>query len=107
MDLQVKSELALGNGVVDTKSYLPLIAVKNGQSVTMFTDGFIDFSNVPKLTFPDSRFNFLVKFYLRTTGTNEAVPIKVLMVEAGRTEVELALGAVYYVTAELIIKENQ
>jgi hypothetical protein len=41
MDQQVKQEQALGNAVIDTKSYLPLIAVKNGNVVTMFTDGFI------------------------------------------------------------------
>jgi hypothetical protein len=51
MDAQVFKFADLGDGVVDTRTYLPFIAVKNGQNVRMFTDGFIDFSVVPVLKF--------------------------------------------------------
>lgn len=107
MDQQVKQIESLGNGVIDTKTYLPLIAVKNGQMVHLSTDGFIDFSNVPKLTFPDSRFAFAVKFYEKDVGANiDATPAKILIMGAGRTELELNEAHVYFVEATLLTKEN-
>lgn len=108
MDQQVKQIEILGNGVIDTKTYLPLIAVKNGQMVHLSTDGFIDFTNVPKLTFPDSRFAFAVKFYEKGVGANiDATPVKVLVIDAGRTEIEINETAIYFAEATLLIKENQ
>lgn len=108
MDSQVLRYADLGDGVVDTKTYLPFIAVKNGQNVRMFTDGFIDFSVVPVLKFPDSRFNFAVKFYEQESGEIvNAYPSRALIVEAGRTEMEINETAVAYAEAELLTKENQ
>ena len=105
MDTQVKQTEFLGNGVVDTKTFLPFIAVKNGQMVHLSTDGFVDFSNVSKLTFPDSRFAFAVK--LTTDTITDATPVKVLVIDAGRTEIEINESAIYFAEATLLIKENQ
>lgn len=108
MDTQVKQTEFLGNGVVDTKTFLPFIAVKNGQMVHLSTDGFVDFSNVSKLAFPDSRFAFAVKFYELTPDTiTDATPVKVLVIDAGRTEIEINESAIYFAEATLLIKENQ
>lgn len=107
MDNAIKQIDSLGNGVIDTKSFLPLVAVKNGQMVHLFTDGFIDFTNVTELRFPDSRFAFAVKFYERTPGTMiDATPKKSIVMGAGRTVLELNDASVYYVEATLLIKEN-
>jgi hypothetical protein len=108
MDTQVKQSAFLGNGVVDTKSYLPFVAVKNGQTVRLFTDGFVDFTNVPVLKFPDSRFAFAVKFYEVQSGEFvNAYPARALIVQAGRTEMEINEQLVAYAEAELVTKENQ
>jgi hypothetical protein len=108
MDQQVKQEQTLGNAVIDTKSYLPLIAVKNGNVVTMFTDGFVDLSHVSTLRLPDSRFAYVVKFYEQDSGARiDTTPTKAIMVEAGRTTLEINESSPCFVEAELIAKENQ
>jgi len=107
MDQQVKQIGNLGNGVIDTKTYLPLVAVKNGQMVYLSTDGFIDFTNVNELRFPDSRFAFAVKFYEKDVGANiDATPAKVIIMNAGRTRLEINEAHVYFVEATLLTKEN-
>ncbi len=107
MDTSVKQIESLGNGVIDTKTYLPLVAVKNGQIVHLFTDGFIDFTNVKELRFPDSRFSFSVKFYERTPGSViESTLKKSILMGSGRTVLELNDASVYYVEATLLTKEN-
>lgn len=108
MDQQVKQEQALGNAVIDTKSYLPLIAVKNGNVVTMFTDGFVDLSVVEKLRFPESRFPFKVALFAKMNYRSlEAQPTTTYILDAGRTELELNESSVCYIEATLITKENQ
>lgn len=108
MDQQVKQEQALGNAVIDTKSYLPLIAVKNGNVVTMFTDGFVDLSVVEKLRFPESRFPFKVALFAKMNYRSlEAQPTTTYILDAGRTELELKEASVCYIEATLITKENQ
>jgi hypothetical protein len=108
MDAQVMKFADLGDGVVDTRTYLPFIAVKNGQNVRMFTDGFVDFSIIPVLKFPDSRFAFALKLYKQATGEIVgAVPYRILIVDAGRTEMEINETAICYAEAELLVKENQ
>lgn len=108
MDQQVKQEQALGNAVIDTKSYLPLIAVKNGNVVTMFTDGFVDLSVVEKLRFPESRFPFKVALFAKMNYRSlEAQPTTTYILDAGRTELELKETSVCYIEATLITKENQ
>jgi hypothetical protein len=108
MDQQVKQEQALGNAVIDTKSYLPLIAVKNGNVVTMFTDGFVDLSVVDKLRFPESRYPFKVALFSKMNYRNlEAQPTTTYILDAGRTELELNETSVCYIEATIITKENQ
>lgn len=111
MDAQVKIS-ELGNGVVDTKSFWPLVAVKNGQVVRLFTDGMFDFNTIKKLSFPDSRFPFLVKLWQLSNGENGMTLHKAILMEAGRTEVEIdeyqyGEGKKIFVEADIIIKENQ
>lgn len=107
MDLQIKEESRLGNSVVDTKSYLPLVAVKNGAVVHMSTDGFIELTNVPELHFPDSRFPFRVSLYeMDDYDGIEATLHKSFVMEAGRTQLELNESGAYYIEATIIIKEN-
>ena len=48
-DRQVLQHADIGNGVVDTMTFSPFVSVKNGQMVHLFTDGFVDLSNVPSL----------------------------------------------------------
>ena len=108
MDLQIKKDLTLGAAVVDTKTFLPLIAVKNGQAVHLFTDGIVDLSQVSTLRFPDSRFAFVVKFYEQDAGARiDTTPTKAIMVESGRTTLDIHESAPCYVEATLIVKENQ
>ena len=107
MDNGIKQVESLGNGVIDTKSFLPLVAVKNGQMVHLSTDGFIDLTNVRELRFPDSRFAFAVKFYERKPGTMvDATPTKAILMGAGRTVLELNEASVCYIEASLLTKEN-
>lgn len=108
MDQQVKQEQTLGNAVIDTKSYLPLIAVKNGNVVTMFTDGFVDLSVVDKLRFPESRYPFKVALFAKMNyGSLEAQPTTTYIMDAGRSELELKETSVCYIEATIITKENQ
>ena len=59
-------------------TFSPFVSVKNGQMVHLFTDGFVDLSNVPSLKFPDSRFAFAVKVYEKDPQELlEAIPDKV------------------------------
>ena len=107
MDRQVRHSAEIGSVVVDTKTYLPLVAVKNGGTVQMFSEGFIDLSNVPSLHVPDSRFDCLVKFYeLESGATIDATPFKAIKVDAGRTELDIGINTACFVEATLIIKEN-
>jgi hypothetical protein len=108
MDLQIKKDLTLGAAVVDTKTFLPLVAVKNGQAVHLFTDGIVDLSQVSTLRLPDSRFAYVVKFYEQDSGARiDTTPTKAIMVEAGRTTLEINESSPCFVEAELIVKENQ
>lgn len=108
MDLQVKSESLLGNGVVDTKTYLPLVAVKNGQVIHLFSDGYIDLTNVPLLRFPNARYSFIVKMYRKVNSKLiESDPYLCYLMEAGRTSLELAETFTAYIEATIIVKENQ
>lgn len=108
MDQQVKQEQTLGNAVIDTKSYLPLIAVKNGNVVTMFTDGFVDLSVVDKLRFPESRYPFKVALFSKMNNRSlEAQPTTTYIMDAGRSELELKETSVCYIEATIITKENQ
>lgn len=108
MDNQVRMTDKIGGVVVDTKTYMPLVAVKNGQAVHLFTDGIVDLSQVSTLRLPDSRFAYVVKFYEQDSGTRiDTTPTKAIMVEAGRTTLEINESSPCFVEAELIAKENQ
>ena len=106
-DRQVLQHADLGNGVVDTMTFSPFVSVKNGQMVHLFTDGFVDLSNVTSLKFPDSRFAFAVKVYEKDPQELlEAIPDKVFVIAAGRTELEINETSVAYMEATLLVKEN-
>lgn len=106
MDRQILQTRELGNGVVDTKTFWPFIAVKNGQVVRLSSDGLFDLSNVKALKFPAARFPFLLHFYVASAGT-DVYETKAIYIEAGRTEIEINEPIVAYVEASLIVKENQ
>ena len=90
-DRQVLQHADLGNGVVDTMTFSPFVSVKNGQMVHLFTDGFVDLSNV---------------YEKDPQELLEAIPDKVFVIAAGRTELEINETSVAYMEATLLVKEN-
>lgn len=97
-----------GKSQIDDKSYLPLIAVKNGIKTTLTSDGLIDLSNVSTLIIPAARYDYLIRvvcFAADDNGVVHCTGTDFLFVNRGQTQIDINKNVLAKLDAELFEKE--
>jgi hypothetical protein len=98
----------------DTKTYLPLVLVKNALVGNLFSTGILDSASVKTLVLPNSNYSYLLKIVKFENQTNSSGNVKgaykylstsYSLISNVQTSIDISSNGLAFYEAQLIIKQ--